>query len=207
VHDVSAERWLPIPGFEGRYEVSDHGLVRSLDRVQVNRLGRRRFWPGQMLKIQMTPNGYSKVCLGGVNWRLVHRLVLTAFVGPCPDGMECLHGNDVRTDNRLANLSWGTHEENQQGAVERGRNYEAAKTHCPRRHPLTGANLDPGHAKRNHRMCRACIKAYRRARWNRMNGHVVPDLQEESDRMYAEIMAGHLDGRKKPREKWIPIAS
>jgi hypothetical protein len=55
---------------------------------------------------------YFAVALPGRVQRKVHRLVLEAFVGPCPPGMECRHLNGVRTDNRLVNLAWGTKQEN-----------------------------------------------------------------------------------------------
>lgn len=50
---------------------------------------------------------------GAAHRRQVHRLVLESFVGPCPPGRECLHGDGVPTNNALANLRWGTRTENQ----------------------------------------------------------------------------------------------
>jgi hypothetical protein len=52
--------------------------------------------------------------------RRIHRLILEAFVGPCPDGMECCHCNGVPTDNRLENLRWDTHKANGQDAAAHG---------------------------------------------------------------------------------------
>lgn len=52
--------------------------------------------------------------------RQVHQLVLEAFVGLCPDGMECRHLNGVRDDNRLENLCWGTRKENQNDKIVHG---------------------------------------------------------------------------------------
>lgn len=51
---------------------------------------------------------------------LAHRLVLEAFRGKCPEGMECLHGNGVRNDNRICNLRWGTRAENVADALRHG---------------------------------------------------------------------------------------
>lgn len=124
------ERWLPVVGFEGLYEVSDMGRVRSLDRVlpyervdqysgRVLQIDRRR--RGQLLQPGRKPSGHVSVALGRGQSRDVHVLVLEAFVGPCPEGKEALHGNDVGNDNRLANLRWGTRSENVFDAIRNGR--------------------------------------------------------------------------------------
>lgn len=65
----------------------------------------------------LMPTGHLRVCLslpGGQQCHYVHRLVLQAFVGPCPDGLECRHLNGDPTDNRVENLAWGTPSENRQ---------------------------------------------------------------------------------------------
>jgi hypothetical protein len=58
----------------------------------------------------------------------VHRLVLAAFVGPCPDGMECRHLNGIKADCRLENLAWGTQEENRSDN-SRLNAYQCGETH------------------------------------------------------------------------------
>ena len=91
---MSEERWLPINGFEGVYEVSDLGRVRSLDRVLVSRDGVRRFWPGCLRALALGTNGYSDDepdAAEGNESRSVHTLVMRSFVGPPPDGMEVCH--------------------------------------------------------------------------------------------------------------------
>ncbi len=57
---------------------------------------------------------------GNRGWFYAHRLVLTAFRGPCPEGMVTRHLNGVRTDNRLVNLAWGTPCENEADKVRHG---------------------------------------------------------------------------------------
>lgn len=109
-----AERWLPVVGYEGLYEVSDLGRVRSLDRNVTTRNGVRRY-KGKILA--MTPvNGYPSVALslvGKQDTRPVHQLVLEAFAGPRPAGQEGRHLNDVPADCRWPeNLAWGTKKEN-----------------------------------------------------------------------------------------------
>lgn len=105
------EEWRPVPGYEGLYEVSNLGRVRGLKR-------------GRILRGRTLPNGYRQVSLWRCNqevFRYIHRLVLEAFVGPCPEGRETLHGNNDRADNRLCNLRWGTRSENQRQVVADGR--------------------------------------------------------------------------------------
>jgi hypothetical protein len=57
----------------------------------------------------------------GTSWLLVHRVVLSAFVGPPPDGCEAAHQNGNRQDNRVENLAWKTHQENIDDRAAHGR--------------------------------------------------------------------------------------
>lgn len=151
------ERWAPIPGYEGLYEASDMGRIRSLDRVLRTARGWDRKFPSVVLKGAMD-RGYVRVALSDRNrnsrhfW--VHRLILLSFVGPCPDGMETLHGEGGPSDNRLVNLRWGTSAENNQDILRHGNNLNANKRQCKRGHALKGFNLilrsDGG------RECRSC---------------------------------------------------
>ena len=103
------ERWRPVAG-NNAYEVSDCGRVRSL----VNTNNNRRDEP-LLLKPTVNRQGYHRVSLRlgrKQQHRFVQRLVLEAFVGPCPRGMECRHLNGDSSDNRLANLVWGTKQAN-----------------------------------------------------------------------------------------------
>lgn len=99
------ENWKPIPGLEGRYEVSDQGRVRSYVSLGC-RPGRRD--AAVLLKPSTSSNGYLVVSLGRGRRRYVHHLVLEAFVGPRPDGMHACHANDDGLDARLDNLSYQT---------------------------------------------------------------------------------------------------
>ncbi len=114
MHD--SEQWLPVTGWEGFYEVSDRGLIRSVDRmVPEPRWGFRRY-RGRPIAPWRDRNGYFLVNLyrdAKPTRRFVHQLVLEAFAGLCPPGMESLHGMGGKTDNRWPeNLHWGTHAEN-----------------------------------------------------------------------------------------------
>lgn len=128
------ENWRAIPGFEGAYEVSDLGRVRSLDRV-VASIGALRGYPkrlhGRLLKPQIHSQGYLQVALSGCLF-LVSWLVLAAFMGPRPLGFESCHKDGNRKNNSLANLRWGDHTSNcadriTHGTHSRGERNGAAK--------------------------------------------------------------------------------
>lgn len=116
------ERWLPIPGFAG-YEVSDMGRVRSIDRtITSRRIGGAitLFRRGRLLSLKTHKRtGYVGVEIAGRD-TLVHRLVLAAFVGPCPSGRESAHGDGVRSNNQLSNLRYATRAENAADRVRHG---------------------------------------------------------------------------------------
>lgn len=109
------EIWKDIPGYEGLYQVSDYGRVRSL-----NYLGHEG--KVKVLRIVIA-NGYYYLTLykdGKKKGFRVHRLVVTAFIGPIPRGMVVNHINENKLDNRLSNLeictqkynnNWGTRNE------------------------------------------------------------------------------------------------
>lgn len=107
------ERWRDIPGFEGRYQASDHGRVRSLDRaVPLKGRASPRRHRGRVLSLQKFSNGYLFVKMGYGGAHLVHRLVAAAFI----DGdmsLQVNHKNGVRSDNRPSNLEWLTQSDNQ----------------------------------------------------------------------------------------------
>lgn len=80
---------------------------------------------GPWKKLKQTPNHlgylYCDACSQGKTKRLaVHRLMMLAFVGPCPKGLEVLHIDGVKTNNILSNLRYGTHKENMQDMVKHG---------------------------------------------------------------------------------------
>ena len=84
-----------------------------------------------------TKKGHRYVIFPGVNLRYVHRLVLEAFVGPCPDGMECRHNTDPNpSNNNLDNLRWGTHSENERDKAVHGTHRKGE------RHPISKLTAD-----------------------------------------------------------------
>lgn len=163
--DTLQETWLPVVGREGLYEVSDHGRVRSVERV-VQFGAQTRTVKSTVLKPGKTTKGALFVMLsnGKAYNRRVHQLVLEAFVGPCPPGMEGCHWDDNKENNTLTNLRWDTHSANGLDAVRNGNHTNAAKTHCPRGHEYTSENTK---RNGNGRWCRECHRADNRARYQR----------------------------------------
>jgi len=120
---ASGEQWRPAVGHPG-YEVSNHGRVRSLDRVLTLR-GRDgediyRRHRGRVLAPCANASGHMVVTLGRGNSVYVHQLVLTAFVGPAPAGEEGCHDDGDASNNRLTNLRWGTRASNVADSVRHG---------------------------------------------------------------------------------------
>jgi hypothetical protein len=124
--ETMTEEWRAIPGYEGRYEASSTGRIRSL------RFRERMRSVPKILKQQPDHRGYLRLRLGkGAAPVRIHRLVLAAFAGPCPDGMEGAHLNGIRTDNRIENLSWKTRAENHADKLIHGTHFrgERSPTH------------------------------------------------------------------------------
>jgi hypothetical protein len=106
-----SEIWKPVPGYEGAYEVSNLGRVRSLDRIAVDEMGRAKMYPGRIRATKPRDDGYIHVCLfskGRSAGRYVHDLVAAAFIGPKPHGQEVCHRNGIKWDNRDINLRYDT---------------------------------------------------------------------------------------------------
>ena len=188
------EVWREVVGWEGFYEVSDRGNVRSVDRVITYSNGSTRLQKGKNLKPYLRKNGYTQVGLRRPGAKpvtgRVHQMVMESFVGPPPEGMEVCHNNGDRYDNRLENLRYGTTSENTADQVKHGVHHVAARELCPRGHPLVDPNLMPSQKLRGARNCLACNRAHGYFRFN-------PDsdgtFQEESDRRYQEIISMEVE--------------
>lgn len=115
--------WREIPGYEGLYEISDSGIVRSIERLIVRSRNGVKPVPQKIKKPTLRKDGYLRVNLWkGCQRRTfaVHRLVLMAFVGFPPEGHEACHANGIRADNRLENLRWDTKKANYADARAHG---------------------------------------------------------------------------------------
>ncbi|MFI6491240.1 NUMOD4 motif-containing HNH endonuclease [Streptomyces sp. NPDC050564] len=141
----TTEQWLPVVGFEGKYEVSDLGRVWALKREVA-------------LTGSADKDGYRVVSLvdlsGARKARKVHTLVLEAFIGPRPPGHVSRHLDGDPANNELPNLAWGTQAQNVADAIRHGTHAGLAKVSCPRGHPYDEVNTykrpDGG------RDCRTC---------------------------------------------------
>lgn len=112
---MTEEVWLAIPGYEGKYEASDQGRVRSVERrvrLVVREVETTRRVPPRVLKPGWCRSGHVSVALGKNNSKMVHVLIARTFLGPRPEDYEVLHKNETPHDNRLVNLKYGTKSEN-----------------------------------------------------------------------------------------------
>lgn len=136
---LPGERWLPVtfPGFDG-YEISDMGRARCW-KVYHGKPGPR------LLKYNRNTKGYRMYALhkddDSMQSFVAHRLVMTAFVGPRPDGMEVRHLDGNKDNNNLTNLAYGTASQNTLDTVEHGTHPMARKTHCKNGHEFTPENI------------------------------------------------------------------
>lgn len=190
------ERWLPVPEHEGLYEVSDYGRIRSLDRVS-EYAGRRRRIRGRILRPRPMLSGHLQVHLAkdGVNEnRLVHHLVLLAFVGPRPDAMEGCHNDGDPANNRVGNIRWDTRSANCYDRVRHGRDHKRNRTACPHGHLLQAPNLVACLAAKGTRGCLTCSRTRAAQRKARMADRPF-DFEIAAAGRYAAIMASPATSR------------
>lgn len=108
-------RWRAVVGWEGYYEVSDHGQVRRSGHPT------RRTYVGRILKQQFSKKGYPTVAMsreGCLVRRQVHQLVAAAFIGPRPGKQQVNHKSGIKTDNHYKNLEYATCKQNIQHAIK-----------------------------------------------------------------------------------------
>lgn len=131
IEDLEGEIWKPVSGYEGFYEVSNLGRVKSLPRWVNTANGGKQYRPGKVLKPQFN-GAYYHVRLSvhhKIKIFLVHRLVAKSFIAPIEGKPWVNHINGIKTDNEVWNLEWSNVSENTKHAFRTG----LAK-------PLTGKN-------------------------------------------------------------------
>jgi len=174
MNDVTPERWAWVAGYEGLYRVSNRGDVWSTPRPttrggilkQATQKARPYRW------VTLTRDGKQKP-------REVHKIVMEAFVGPCPAGMEVRHldgnpgnncwapGDEAETVAAGGNLIYGTHAQNMQDKRRHGTNWQLNVTECPQGHEYVPENTMIN--KKGSRVCLTCkrergLEAYYRKR-------------------------------------------
>ena len=124
------EEWRDIASFEGVYQISNFGRVRSLTRT-VNRESQGSFTKeGKILKFDINHKGYPRIMLslnGKLRNKLVHLLVADAFIDNKHNKTQINHINGNKSDNRVSNLEWVTPSENLQHAYDTGLRKSNAK--------------------------------------------------------------------------------
>jgi len=122
---TESELWRWVPGYEGSYEVSNRGRVRSVDRLVSYYNWRAKSViahkvKGRLLQPGRASHGYLTVSLGRGNSKTIHSLVAEAFIGPKPEGCEILHDDGSRDNNHVSNLRYGTRSENNLDSIRHG---------------------------------------------------------------------------------------
>ena len=140
------ENWKPVKGFEGIYEVSDLGRVRSIDRVITDSRGRVVPIKGRIMKQNAHYKGYLRLLLSNGEEKehgfFVHRLVAEAFI-PNPGNLpEVNHKDENKANNRADNLEWCTHLANSQHGSRGARIGAWHLQNSPRRTPINQLTMD-----------------------------------------------------------------
>lgn len=194
MNDLNGETWKPIPGFPG-YDVSDHGRIRSY---------RRRYgvgnWiteqdPQRILRQGTKSRGYKFVQLmngSGVEVKQVHSLVMLAFVGPCPDGLEICHNDNDPSNNSLSNLRYDTHIGNM-----RDRRDILSSQDVLEIRELMASHADLNAIAAAYNVCRETIRNVATGKTHRDVGGPISTMQppfmgnkSRSRRVYADRVAG-----------------
>lgn len=167
---IDEEEWLPVVGWDGLYDVSSFGRIRShyVGRGQRYKDGILRGSNNQGYRVvNLVKDGKKKSCQ-------VHVLVAAAFIGPRPEGMDVCHGDGNPSNNRLDNLRYGTRSENILDEVAHGTHANASRTHCDKGHELTEDNVYRCKVKPRTRACRKCRAEWRS--WPKPDHTSVADM-------------------------------
>ena len=135
------EVWNPVVGYEGLYEVSSEGRVKSLARVVNAPRGRTLELPERMMSLTKEKEGYLVVGLrinGKLSQKRVHRLVAEAFLNNPEEKTQINHINEIKSDNKLSNLEWSTPKENSNHGTRNARIVEKRSI------PLIATNIKTG---------------------------------------------------------------
>lgn len=121
--DEGEKLFVPVKGFEGLYEISNYGEVKSLYKERVNGRGGIRCYPERIMQCSESPNGYLIVALsnnGKIKWQSVHKLVAIHFVKNPFNKPVINHKDTNKLNNFYKNIEWSTHSENTNHAMNNG---------------------------------------------------------------------------------------
>lgn len=176
--------WKFIPGYEGIYQASNEGEIRSVDRVTAKNAFKKGAIKKQNINSQ---TGYPMVSLwkNGVERRdTVHVLILETFKGPRPKGYYGCHNYGDKLNNTVDNLRWDTPTSNNLDRIKHGNDPARSRTHCPRGHKLEEPNLVASKKRIGIRECQACSYAQSKIYTSRKAG----SIQEVSDNRYEQLI-------------------
>lgn len=178
----------PIPGFSG-YHADEDGVIWSTCRNAE---------PRQLRPAPDNRGGYLRVQIAiseGIRvHRAVHSLVLMAFVGPRPKGMQCRHLDGNNLNNRPENLRWGTAKENYSDRIAHGtdafpqfRDWRKHQTHCVHGHEYTLENT--GHRGNGRRKCLTCYPPQRNRGYKLTTDDAIQIRQLLSEGLSQQVIA------------------
>lgn len=171
------EIWKDIEGYNGYYQVSNYGRVKSCVRCVERSDGQKRIIKERIKKLTRDKDGYLICSLskgGKTEKRAVHRIVYTAFVGPIPRGEEINHIDFDRENNTPDNLESVSHIENISHTVTNKRHYTARDLHGDK-------NPNYGNRKLSKRYKDKELSKQKQARPGTQNGRCVPVVMIEPD--------------------------
>lgn len=193
-----SEEWRTVTGFEGYYEVSNKGRVRSVPRVTIRSNGVPLTVSGRVLKC--TPGneyGHLKVSLqrdGAWTHAWVHRLVALEWCERQPGQDYVLHGPEGHTVNHVGNIRWGTQRDNAADRKEFGVPYPAPRDRCSAGHLMTEENTYRPPKRPNDRNCKECqrrrvrdARARKRQKAETMEHHEFDPLPGDDVCMFVDL--------------------
>lgn len=151
------EVWKDVIGFEGEYQVSNTGLVKSVSRIVTRSNGWKLPLKERILKVSFTPDGYPQIKLahGGKNiCRKVHILVAQSFIGERAEGYQVNHIGEVKTNNHVDNLEYVTAKENSNHGTRNERIFSKT-TNGKLAIPIIGTHIKTGEKISFPSMCEA----------------------------------------------------
>lgn len=176
-HKYMKEKWLPVKGYENRYEVSSLGRLRG---------------PRGITNGSKNSHGYMQACLRDIGAKYgvsknIHVLVAEAFLGERPSGHHVCHKDGDKANNRLSNLRYDTPKNNWEDFRNNpGRtNHSISRQRCPIGHSLIAPNLVSSQLSRGWRSCLACNRARGLIRLNKDKNY---DMQMLANEYYERIM-------------------